>query len=201
MNKAQKMLKTLPYYERKSKVFNELFNAEADLLHNEQVSDLDEQSQINQGRSQEPVFNTLDDIRKQLSVDTATWGLDLYESELGISSDHSKPVEARRSVIKSKMRGAGKVDAALIKMTADAYTNGEVEISFEDKIIIKMTSYHGVPDNLRDLKKVMREICPAHLDIEYRYRYKLVKEIHNVVTLSEFNAMPLTHFAPIEAIV
>jgi hypothetical protein len=131
----------------------------------------------------------------QWFVDTATWGLARSEKILEIPTDLSKPLDQRRSVIKSKLRGIGKVDVYLIKNVADAYTNGEVVVSFNGRIIIKFTSKIGTPPNLDDLKNVLSEIIPYHLRIEYQFRYLLIKEIHNVMTINQMQATKLDSFA------
>lgn len=178
--KSNKLIKYLPHYEQKSSVFHEILGAG--------------ELQI---KAQENIIN---DIKKQLSIDTATWALDIFEKELGIVTPEGKKVQDRRAVIKSKWRGVGKADTMLIKLTADAYSNGNVEVDFRDKVHIKMTSYHGVPQNFKDLKRIMRQIVPAHLDIIYDYRYLLNKDVQNKETIEEFNQLPLTHFAPIQAV-
>ncbi|MCB8818355.1 YmfQ family protein [Desulfosporosinus shakirovi] len=47
------------------------------------------------------------DLNVQFNVSTATWALDSYEKDLGITTDYSKPLRYRRSVIESKWRGSG----------------------------------------------------------------------------------------------
>jgi hypothetical protein len=145
------MIGYLPIYERKSKVFNELINAEA---HEIQLK-----------------YEAIEDFKLQLSIDTATWGLDYYEKEFKIQSDHSKPYEHRRSVIKSKMRIAGKCDRMLIKFVCDAYTNGDVEVSFNGHIVIRFTSLKGIPPNINDLEAILEEIKPAHKPIDFEFTY------------------------------
>lgn len=136
---------------RKNKTFQEIFNAEGE--------------QINL------LFSDIEDLKKQLSVDTATWGLTVFEKELKIKTNLNKPLSERRSVIKSKLRGSGKVDYIQIKLVADAYTNGDVLVTFNGHIVIKFTSTFGVPTNVDDLKNALEEIKPAHLAIDYEYRY------------------------------
>jgi hypothetical protein len=169
------MIETLPLFLRKSQVLQEVFKAEEKKI---QLSASD-----------------LEDMRKQMDVSTATWGLAIYEKEFQIKTDLSKPLSERRSVIKSKWRGAGKIDAALIKMVADAYTNGDVDISFDGRINIKFNSIIGIPPNLQDLQNALEDIKPVHLRIIYEFAYLLIKEIHNVVTLSEIEQIQLNKFA------
>jgi hypothetical protein len=168
------MLNRLQPFQRQSKVFKEIFNAEG-----VQFEDRD---------------GIISDLLLQLSVDTATWALDIYEKELDISTDSNKPLSERRSLIKSKMRGAGQVDAALIKIVADAYSNGDVIVSFSGHITIQFTSKIGTPPNLDDLKNVIEETKPAHLRIDYEFRYFTITEV-NQMTIEELNNTTLDKFA------
>jgi hypothetical protein len=127
-------------------------------------------------QSEEIQFSSMDaaieDIKLQLSIDSATWGLDIYEKELGIKTDLNKPLNDRRSLVKSKLRGSGKADAVQIKVVADAYTDGNVVVSFNGHIVVRFTSQYGIPPNLDDLKSVLEEVKPAHLPIEYEFVYR-----------------------------
>lgn len=117
------------------------------------------------------------DFIAQLSIDSATWALSIYEKELGLATNINKPLDDRRSVIKSKFRGSGNVTAEQIKLVADSYTNGDVEVTLVDGITIEFTSVFGVPANMDDLKKALREIIPAHLQINYTFRFVTYKDI------------------------
>lgn len=169
------LIELLPPYERQSKVFQEIFNAE----------------QIEFDR----LDTDIEDLRKQLSIDTATWGLVIYEKELGIKTDLSKPLGERRSVVKSKWRGTGKVDRALIKAVVDAYTNGQVEVSFDSSITVTFTGVYGIPPNLGDAKNAVEDISPAHLRVLYAFMYLFIKDIHEVMTLTELENTTLDKFA------
>lgn len=152
-----RLLSLLPSYERTSQVFKEIMKAE----------------QIE--------FDKLDidieDLEKQLNIDTATWGLVIYERDLDIETDLTKPLEERRSVVKSKERGTGKVDRTLIKLVVDSYTNGGVEVGFDGKIIVTFNDVLGQPSNMDDVYKAIEDISPAHLDIIYIYIYRTYGEL------------------------
>ena len=157
MSRRDEMLKQLQPFMRKSAVYRSIFEADRRQLDNNAAAQTD--------------------LQLQFSIDTATWALSIYESELGIPVDTGRTLLERRSVIKSKLRGSGKVDAALIKIVADSFTNGNVEVSFTGKIGIKFSSVFGIPSNIEDLKNELRRICPAHLDIAYSYKYTLYNDI------------------------
>ncbi|UKS30145.1 YmfQ family protein [Paenibacillus sp. HWE-109] len=114
------------------------------------------------------------DVLAQFYVDTATWGLANWERICGLPTDGLKPIEQRRSVIKSKLRGVGTVNAAMIKNVAEAYDNGEVRVTEDNAhytVSITFISNHGVPANLADIQAALREIVPAHLAINFAFTY------------------------------
>ena len=86
------------------------------------------------------------DIADQLEqrfVSTVTWDLPAWEEELGIVPSAGQPIEQRRSVVSSKMRGYGKFSGRLLKTVAEAYANGEVNVRFPVKNLIPPSSDAG----------------------------------------------------------
>ncbi|WP_246062014.1 YmfQ family protein [Paenibacillus oralis] len=126
------------------------------------------------------LFEALDETLEQFFVRTATWGLERWESELGIETDPSKPLDQRRAVVESKLRGSGKFSGRLVKNVAEAYDRGAVDVIFQpDKwsFTVKFLDTIGVPQNLNDLKAVIEEIKPAHMVVDYRFRYLTIAEV------------------------
>lgn len=121
----------------------------------------------------------------QRFVDSATWGLVRWERELGVTPYAGQPYDQRRAVIRSKLRGTGTVTAKLIKSVAEAYANGEVEVT-EDygvyKVTVTFVSMLGVPPNLADLEQAIRGVLPAHLQIEYMFIYITFGELEDYGT-------------------
>jgi hypothetical protein len=112
------------------------------------------------------IKESIDDLVNNLYVDTATWGLDYFEEELGLKTDKSKTYEERRERIKAKKIGNGTTTIKMIKDTALAFDCGEVEITemYNDYAFkLKFVSEKGRPKNLDDFKNAIDEIKPAHL--------------------------------------
>ncbi|MFB9327006.1 putative phage tail protein [Paenibacillus aurantiacus] len=151
------MMKRLPPFMRGSALYKTLFDTSAAQLAIRDVK--------------------IANITAQLSVDTATWALSIYETELGIPVETSKPASERRSVIKSRMRGTGKVDAALIRLVANSWTNGGAAVSFSDgRITVTFNDVIGVPENIEDVKRAIEEVKPAHLAVEYVFLFNTWKD-------------------------
>lgn len=118
--------------------------------------------------------NDVDDLKAQLYVDTATWGLALWEDYLGIKAMSGQSELTRREVIKSKLRSAGTTTVALIKTVSEAYTNGEVDVTENNPaytFTVTFVSTRGQPPNLDQLKAAIEEIKPAHLGVAYVFVY------------------------------
>ena len=116
----------------------------------------------------------IEDLSENLYVKTATWGLDLFEEELGLTTDKSISYEERRERILAKKRGNGTTTKAMIKNTAEAFSGGEVEVieNFNDySFIVKFVGIKGIPKNLTLFKNMIEEIKPAHLNYELAFTY------------------------------
>lgn len=116
-----------------------------------------------------------DDCFLQLDVNTATWGLDLWEEAYGIPKEAGKPLEYRRTRIISKMRGAGTTTAVMIKNVAESFSNGSVEVDEipnENRFDVRFVGTLGIPPNMDDLTSAIEEIKPAHLAYGYIFIWR-----------------------------
>lgn len=98
----------LPSYLMSSQVFREVY-------------------QCNMGEVAD-YHRAIDDLTAQAYIEKATWGLKFWESFLGVPMNENKTLEERRSVIKSKLRGHGTATVELMKVVANAYENGQIDI-------------------------------------------------------------------------
>lgn len=150
------------------------------------------------GSELDALYLAMDATVAQFFVRTATWGLERWEFELGITTDLAKPLEQRRAVVESKLRGAGTFSGRLVKNVAEAYDGGTVDVTFQPEewgFTVKFIDTIGIPPNLEDLKAAIEEIKPAHLSVEYEFSYLLIRNIHEVMTLTEIEQTPLSKFA------
>lgn len=150
------------------------------------------------GSELDALYQALNEAADQFYVRTATWGLDRWEVELGIPTDRTKPLDQRRAVIESKLRGAGTFTGRLVKSVAEAYDGGTVEVSFQHALwsfTVSFIDTIGIPPNLNDLKSVINEIKPAHMNAVYEFRFLLIRDIHNVMTFNQLQQTLYSKFA------
>lgn len=147
----------------------------------------------------EAAQNQVDTLERELFIQTAKGvGLRREEEVYQIDTDNNRPIEHRRSYIKSLMISNDIPTPELIKKVAESYVNGQVEVIEvfnEYLIIIKFIGEYGIPPNLEDCKKALRETIHGHLGIEYQFMYLLIQDIHEVVTLEQLESTTLDKFA------
>lgn len=176
--RGQQMLSYLPEYYEHSRVIR------ADMYA--------------KGTELDALDRALNETLDQFFVRTATWGLRHWEEELGIPVETAKPLEQRRSLVESKLRGAGKFTGQLVKKVAESYHGGAVDISFQPErwsFTVKFVDTVGIPPNLDDLRAVLEDLKPAHMAIEYEFNYLLIRDIDGVMTLNELEQVELKNFA------
>lgn len=119
------------------------------------------------------------------------------EFEFGVPTDLSKPLSQRKSVVLAKLRGNGVTTPEFIRNLANAFENGDVEVieSVDTPYVVKLkfTSVRGVPPNLLDFERALREVVPAHLVIDYVFTYLTWDEFDTYnKTWDEWDALNLT---------
>jgi len=128
------------------------------------------------------------DVLKQCFIDTATWGLSLWEKEFGIDTDISKSYEERREILKAKKRGHGTITKKLIKETAEAFSGGEVDIIEHPEsysFTVQFIGVKGIPKNLASFKDMLDTIKPAHLGYSFKYTYTVWDFIEGNLTWND----------------
>lgn len=135
-------------------------------------------------------------VPPQISLDAVTWNLETEERLVGITPAPGATPEERRTALKSKWRSGGKLTIEQVQAVCDAWKNGEVVVSFTGgKIRLQFVGAYGVPVDLDALKAAVRLVIPAHLAAEYAIKYLLIRDIHEVMTISTLETQPLGIFA------
>ena len=148
------MLGYLPYYERKSQVFDSILNA-----YDKEFRRLEQDLYV---------------VESNMFLDTTIDTLPLHERDLGIKDKVKLGYDQRREQISSRYRTSfDQTTEDTIKNVASAYENGEVDVNktlvpgvYEIKFIGV-----GIPNNLDGLKVALDIVIPAHLGIDYVFTF------------------------------
>src|SRR5471030_820119 len=129
-----------------------------------------------QGAELGSIYYYIQDLINQCFIDTATWSLNLWEEEYGITTNLSLSYEQRREIIKAKKRGQGTTTKTMIKNAAEAFSGGEVNIIKDDpnySFIVQFIGVKGIPRNMEAFKNMLEDIKPAHLAYIFKYTYTI----------------------------
>jgi hypothetical protein len=174
--RSQRMVDSAPDYYQYSNTYGEIQGAIAEDLNGVDLNN--------------------EDIKKQLRILTATWGLKYWEFRLGIPINEADSYEVRRSRVLSKWRSPGNFSADLIRSVAEAFSGGEVEVRVDIpayQVYIKFVGARGIPENLDDLKAQIENIIHAHLGTEYEFTYLRYSELDAAnKTWSQIDALNMT---------
>ena len=127
-----------------------------------------------QGAEVGSLYYYMQDLINQCFIDTATWSLELWEEEYGITTNLSLSYEQRREILKAKKRGQGTTTKAMLKNAAEAFSGGEVNIIEnipEYSFIVQFVGIKGIPRNMQAFINMLEDIKPAHLAYSFKYTY------------------------------
>lgn len=176
MTTGQRMMGYLPRLYERSRVMEQVIGA--------------------QGAELDVGWAAVADILAQHLVQTATWGVDLWEEELGLTPDPSQAIADRRSRVLGRLRGHGTVTIKLLKQVAEAYDRGRVSVVADypaSTMIIRFVDTGGVPPNLADLEAELRKLVPADYDVVFLFKYLTWSELDaRNLTWDQLDAMGLT---------
>ena len=103
----------------------------------------------------------------QFFVENATWGLDLWEQQVGIETDRGLSHESRRGAIKQKLVASGQTTSEMVRQLAETITGYEARVhinqdySFSLEFLGEKTELADI--DVEELRSVVEQIKPAHL--------------------------------------
>lgn len=112
-------------------------------------------------------------LQKEFWFDTMSMlGIAILEEQLAYNT-MSKTLEGKREEIEGRWKITGKCDLQLLQTIANSWRNGEVAVLFTNACIkITFISIIGIPRDIESLKAAIDEAKPAHLPVEYTFRYR-----------------------------
>lgn len=135
-----------------------------------------------EGEALDGVLSALEDLEREAMVDTAEgWGLEKIEELLA-----HKPVagskEARQAALSALLRIGGDsfTAQALNDNLKGCGLNAQVSETGERGVVeVRFPDVPGVPDGFEQLKKIIEDIIPCHLQVNYVYWYITWQRIEN----------------------
>lgn len=155
------MMSFIPWYYLESVVMNELIDASGIEFDN--------------------VRDVIDDILNQFFVATATWGLDSWEEFLGITTDTSKTIDARRQAIIQKINGSQTATLDFMTRLVNRYIDDKsgIVVDHPETYSIEIDIPLIDKEHLKEIIQDVNTYIPAHIGPYYgEIEKKLVQ--HNI---------------------
>lgn len=173
--RSREMLDYLPWYYSDSRIMNNIIYA--DFLSIETLKAL------------------FVDVVHQAFARKADAMLDRWEFELGLPLGRMETVAERQDRVVSQLRAHGTATIKRIKEVVESYNKGKVNLveDFAKQVVVQFVDTRGVPSNIADLKAMVRLVVPAHLALDYEYKYFIWEtwDAKNE-TWDEFDSLNLT---------
>lgn len=128
----------------------------------EPVEALQEAAQEQAARARE----SRDGFLAQCVLQTATWGLSLWEQAYGLEPEAAKTPQERRARVMGRMRGAATTTPAHLEEVAGSFANRGVEVQEipkEYRFLLRFFGLEESPVPLASLRGAIEECKPAHL--------------------------------------
>lgn len=108
----------------------------------------------------------IEDLYKQLNINTTTWGIDTWEQNMDIESNKNLLIKQRRARVKEKLRKIGRVNTEMMEDILQGYHDNEVKVWFNGRLMFNIplegTSHH----HFDTINEIINTTKPAHLGFE-----------------------------------
>jgi len=112
----------------------------------------------------EALWDARDDAFLQLHIATATWGLDYWETALGIATDVEKSYAVRRAQIKRKILERDTSTVAEVERIAGELADDTATVvEYPSEFWFDIEFDDGEPENLSEIEAEIEDMKPAHL--------------------------------------
>lgn len=111
----------------------------------------------------------INDLLNQLFIDTATWGLDLWEQFLGLPIDKNTDYKTRRAKILSRMNNRQNVTLSFVNYLINLFVADKTgyAVEYPEKYLLEIM----LPDNrvtdFKALEDILDIYIPAHIGWKY----------------------------------
>ncbi len=120
------------------------------------------------------VISSLDQLNKNLNFSTMDIEtIQLYEKELNYKTS-SEAIADKRGEIEARWKLRAKCSIDTLRDIAASFPNGTISVVFVGGfIVVEFVDETGIPANLAAVREALETAKPAHLPIEYIFKYTI----------------------------
>lgn len=124
----------------------------------------------------------IENARAEMRVSSATDMIEEWETSVALAHMSALTLSQRRSRVLARRRQLSTTTVERIKAIISSYVGGTAEVIekyAENTLMIEFVDIVGVPDNMNGLMEQLRRIVPAHLLLEYNYKWCTWRDVLN----------------------
>ena len=128
---------------------------------------------------------------KQFFIEECTWGLPVWEKLMAVTHALSGQEDSKKREIKGMLLNCGPANLLTIIDIANRFENGTLEFDVDYQTLnmtIRFSSKMGIPPNIKDMQRIIRNIVPARFAINYEFKYNRWSDVKGYLW-SEVNNM------------
>lgn len=125
----------------------------------------------------------IEDLNKlvaEFNVMTAVESLPYHCDIAGIDYNPNIDIDTMRGNILVAYKSLDITTAEVIKTLVENYSNASCSVddtSVDDVCFIKFINKVGIPSNLPEIKKALYSVSPAHVEFEFKFKYRTWGEL------------------------
>lgn len=112
--------------------------------------------------------------------------LRIYEKEAGVTPQ-STSLADRRSAVMAKWISDGVPSLKMIQKVADSWSLGKTRCSYTNLVISVEFADKGIPTGINDLMAAIEDVKPAHIAVNYIYRYNTWNDVNTMTWANASN--------------
>lgn len=121
--------------------------------------------------------------------------LQIEERLCGIVPPSGAAIADRKAAVAARWKTGGSMSLAQLQAICNSWKNGYVKADYIDnRLKMQFIGEFGIPEDLDRLKAALEDARPAHIPIDYLFRYLLVREVHGM-PLTELGTRTIHDFA------
>jgi len=133
--------------------------------------------------------------RELLLDDMSLQQLQIEERLCGIVPPSGAAIADRKAAVAARWKTGGSMSLAQLQAICNSWKNGYVKADYIDnRLKMQFVGEFGIPEDLDGLKAALEDARPAHIPIDYLFRYLLVREVHGM-PLAELGTHTIHDFA------
>ena len=143
------------------------------------------------GQEYDAIWQILEELPAQLSPETATWGIELWERRYGIVPNSSLSISQRRQRVLEKRKHSGPISPQVFAKLAQSVTGLSARVEEHDCPYTFDIYLTGINANEATLRRRIKAMKQSHMSFDIRYEESVTSAIYTGISMETFKRFEL----------